>query len=146
MTIYRAPDLDTFAWQPPVKDKDLTSPPGSPTKGDRYIVGASATGDWAGHDNQIAYYSGSAWVFLTLAEGQMCWVEDENKVYKYDGSAWAVLVPESSGGLGYALQGAGANLASVSDGATYYFGGQPALVPSNISAYHRFYVPKAGTI
>ncbi len=42
MTQRRVPHLDTFAFQQPVLDKDLTAPPGSPSKGDRYIVGAGA--------------------------------------------------------------------------------------------------------
>lgn len=35
-------------------DKDLTSPPASPADGDAYIVAASATGAWSGHDDDIA--------------------------------------------------------------------------------------------
>ncbi len=44
-----------------VIDKDLTVPPGSPTAGDRYIVGSSATGAWASEDGNIAAYQNSAW-------------------------------------------------------------------------------------
>lgn len=44
-----------------VIDKDLTSPPGSPTEGDAYIVGGSATGAWAGWDDHIAIYWGGSW-------------------------------------------------------------------------------------
>lgn len=41
-----------------------STPPVSPTEGDRYIVGASATGSWTGHDDYIAEYTSGAWVFL----------------------------------------------------------------------------------
>src|SRR6185312_746446 len=39
-----------------VLDRDLTAPPGLPTDGDRYIVKATGTGLFAGHDNQIAHF------------------------------------------------------------------------------------------
>ena len=50
-------------WQQEVLTMTST-PPVSPTEGDRYIVGASATGDWTGHDDYIAEYTSGAWVFL----------------------------------------------------------------------------------
>jgi len=40
--------------QSAVIDMALTAPPGSPADGDLYIVGAAATGDWAGQDNNMA--------------------------------------------------------------------------------------------
>lgn len=38
------------------------TPPGSPANGDRYIVGASATGAWAMHDDELAIYR-DGWQF-----------------------------------------------------------------------------------
>lgn len=38
-----------------------TAPPGSPTAGDRYLIPASATGDWATYDGSIAIWNGTAW-------------------------------------------------------------------------------------
>lgn len=72
-------------------DKDLTAPPSSPSEGDRYIVGGSATGDWATKDNQIAIYDGSGWMFMEPNDGWLCWVEDETEAYRYVGSAWSAL-------------------------------------------------------
>ena len=74
-----------------VLDKDLTAPPGSPSAGDRYIVGTSATGAWSGQDGNVASYFDSAWVFYTPAEGWLAWVADEDELYYYTGSAWAAL-------------------------------------------------------
>ena len=88
MAEYRINIRDKFAWQDPVIDKDLTTPAGGDAKGDRYIVGGSATGAWEGHDNAITYYTGSEWVFLTPVEGWICWVKDEDKYYKFDGTNW----------------------------------------------------------
>jgi len=75
-------------WQDSVLDKDLTSPPGSPSTGDRYIVAASGIGAWSGHDDDVAEWNGSTWTFDTKSEGMATWVEDENKLYVYNGTAW----------------------------------------------------------
>ena len=55
-----------------VLSRTTTAPPGSPADGDAYIVAAGATGAWAGHDDEIAYWFQSAWNFLgaTVASGQ----------------------------------------------------------------------------
>ena len=45
--------LDTIV-QLAVLDTTLTDPPGSPAEGDRYIVAAGATGDWASQDDNVA--------------------------------------------------------------------------------------------
>jgi len=82
----------------PVLDKDLSTPPSSPSTGDRYIVGASATGDWSGHDNEIAEWNGSSWDFgPTLTEGLVVYVKDENDLYVYDGSSWIKPYGEGAG-------------------------------------------------
>lgn len=88
MVDYRVPEMSTFTWQLPVIDKDLTAPPGGESKGDRYIVGPSATGAWAGEDDNIATYDGSGWIFDIAVEGFQTWVEDEDKFYKFNGTAW----------------------------------------------------------
>ena len=74
-----------------VIDDDLTAPPGSPSEGDRYLPAATATGDWAGKENQVAYYQGAAWKFIAMAsdtEGTFCYIEDEDIFKLWDGSAW----------------------------------------------------------
>ena len=83
MSIKRVPVLDKFEWQKSVKDKDLSTPPTSPSVGDRYIVASSATGDWSGHDNEIAQWNGSSWDFTEPLEGMFVFVEDEDKLYYY---------------------------------------------------------------
>lgn len=90
MTTYRLPELSTFEFQQAIIDKDLATPPGSPSEGDRYIVAATATGDWVGEENSIAWFDGSSWVFDTPTEGFLLWVSDEDKHYKFDGTSWSV--------------------------------------------------------
>lgn len=75
-----------------VLDRDLTSPPGSESAGDAYIVGPSATGDWAGLDDAIVVYT-AADTFITynsIPNGFGIYILDEDvySVYK-SGSGWS---------------------------------------------------------
>jgi hypothetical protein len=69
-------------------DKDLTTPPGSPAEGDRYIVPSGASGSWSGQTGKVASYFDGAWVFYTPAAGWYCFVTDEAILYRYSGAAW----------------------------------------------------------
>lgn len=75
--------------QDAVLDRDLTVPPGSPATGDRYIVAATATGDWATHDNEIAEWDGSAWVFTVPEEGFTLYVTDEDRELVFGTTTWS---------------------------------------------------------
>lgn len=83
--------LEGFAGHAVFIDRDLATPPGSPADGDMYLVAASPTGEWAGHEDEIAYRLNTAWTFYTPFEGLTAWVNDENVLIGYDGSAWNVL-------------------------------------------------------
>lgn len=72
-----------------LKDRDLTSPPGSPTLGDTYIVGGSATGSWSGHDDDVVEWVSAQWEFHTPQEGWFGYLQDEKLFIFWDGSAWA---------------------------------------------------------
>lgn len=82
-----------------VKDKDLSTPPGSPSNGDVYIVGGSPTDAWSGHATHIAFWysDSSVWKFIVPKEGWKFEPVDEDVVYRFDGSAW---VSWSGGGGG----------------------------------------------
>jgi hypothetical protein len=73
-----------------VADKDLTTPPVSPSEGGRYIVASGATGAWSGQDGKVASYFNAAWAFYAPAEGWFAWVADEDLLYRYTGTAWVV--------------------------------------------------------
>lgn len=80
------------------------SPPGSPSGGDRHIVGTSPTGAWAGQANKLARWLDGAWQFfdaryaLNAADGFM---------YVRSGTAWAAL---SGGGGGSGEANTASNL------------------------------------
>lgn len=80
--------IDTVAMNG-VTTKSLTVAPSSPASGTLYIVGASATGEWAGYDNYLAYYY-NGWKFIAPKEGAFFWVDDESEIYIYTGSAWTL--------------------------------------------------------
>jgi len=60
-----------------ILDRDLTEPPADPEEGDCYIPAATATDDWAGHENDVAMYIGGAWVFRTPKIGWHAYCVDE---------------------------------------------------------------------
>lgn len=67
------------------------TPPSSPSLHDRYIV-TTGTGDWSSHDDQIAEWNGSEWVFTSPSDQFGVYVKTENKFYVYDTGVpeWAV--------------------------------------------------------
>lgn len=80
-------------WQNSVRDKDTISPPLAPSVGDRYLVGTnvvgSASGAWAGHDGQIAEWTGTTWQFTQGSVGMFVTADDEITVmYYFNGSSW----------------------------------------------------------
>lgn len=72
-----------------VKDRDLTTPPGTPAAGDTYIVAASPTGAWSGHAAEIALWTGSAWAFYAPRTGYLAYIEDEQKLSIFRAGAWS---------------------------------------------------------
>lgn len=82
--------IGRFAFHLSVKDRDLTTPPGSPSAGATYIPAAGATGAWSGQAGKVAIWSGSAWVFGTPRVGWTAYVEDEEKLIAYKSAGWSV--------------------------------------------------------
>lgn len=72
-----------------VLHRDLSSPPGAPEEGDRYIVATGATGAWAGQDDKVAVYQDGAWAFLSPRAGWLALIADEGAFFHFTGSAWA---------------------------------------------------------
>ncbi|MEX0752822.1 MAG: DUF2793 domain-containing protein [Xanthobacteraceae bacterium] len=71
-----------------VLDRDLAAPPGSPSEGQRWIVAASPTGDWAGHASHVAAWQDGAWQFSVPGVGWLAYVIDEGALLTWNGSAW----------------------------------------------------------
>lgn len=77
-----------------VEDRVTTAPPTTVEgdEGKRWIVGASATGDWAGHDGEIALCTAPGlWRFIPAREGFEAWVVDASEKVRYSGGSWSVV-------------------------------------------------------
>lgn len=68
-------------------DIGTTSPPGSPTDGIIYVVGAAGTGAWTGYTaGSIALYVEDHWVNIAGREGEFAYNQADGKLYYNDGS------------------------------------------------------------
>lgn len=63
-----------------------STPPLAPADGEVWAIGAGATGDWSGHDGELAAWSNGGWLFLTPRVGWRAALGSEVRVWT--GSAW----------------------------------------------------------
>lgn len=85
------------------------APPGSPPIGGFYLIPPSATGAWAGHDNQIAVWRGSTdgWQFIAPPVAAEVSTADTQLQYrKLSGGTWAVIQAAPLDMFVWAVQGA----------------------------------------
>ncbi len=66
----------------------LAAPPASPVLGQCWIVGAAATGDWAGHEQAIALWTAGGWRFSPPREGMRVTRLTDGARLRFDGSIW----------------------------------------------------------
>lgn len=85
--------------QPLVLGMGGSTPPVSPSDGDRYIVGSGATDEWVGQDDNLAQYveEGDFWQFYE-AGSQVVVVVYDGSIYTYAGSSGWVAVSGGGGG------------------------------------------------
>lgn len=141
-----ATNFKTDAWTLPLMSGNtgviliadrLSTPPGSPEAGARYIVGSSPTGAWSGFaEHDVAEADGfGTWFNYTPATdaGWIAYVQDEDVHYAFRGTAWGVLLTVASdtvaGAIEYAVQsemeaGSSTTLA-VTPGRQHYHPGHP---------------------
>jgi hypothetical protein len=65
-----------------------SAPPASPAPGDRYIVGASASGAFAGKSDLVAVFDDNVWRFLTPKAGWMAWSIQDSAIFVFNGTGW----------------------------------------------------------
>lgn len=75
-----------------ILDRDLNTPPSSPTDGALYIIGPSPTGLWTGNSNKVAYYNATGWEYFTPKSGWVAYIVDEAVFVKYSGSSWGIFL------------------------------------------------------
>ena len=89
-----------------VFNRSTTTPPASPSPGDRYAVGIGATGVWSGQDNDIAIFVGTNWVFFTPSEGWRLYDQGANEIAVFNGTSWEELSAFLGKNLGSSPKGA----------------------------------------
>ncbi|MBV6659225.1 MAG: DUF2793 domain-containing protein [Devosiaceae bacterium] len=80
-----------YGWR--VESETATAPASIPGAGTLYIVGASASGVWAGEDGAIARSNGSAWEFVTAAEGMTVFDKSRGFNVSYKSGVWQLDQP-----------------------------------------------------
>ena len=130
-----------------VKNLTTSAPPGSPANGDGYIVKATGTGAWAGHDTHIAVYDsvGAAWKFYTPKAGWVVFDQATALLYYWSGSAWVKyergVVAGTAKSLWLPSSRFGYNLNVVASGATPGVGRSS---PLDDKAFEYINLPAAG--
>jgi hypothetical protein len=71
-----------------VISRALATPPTLPADGDRYLVAASAAGDWLGHSGHLAFREAGAWRFAVPKTGWRLWVAAESLFLLFNGAVW----------------------------------------------------------
>ncbi len=71
-----------------VLDRTRTTPPVSPSDGDRHLVASGATGLWAGWDLNVAFWVDGVWMRLVPRQGWLVWIAAEQVFVVWNGSAW----------------------------------------------------------
>jgi hypothetical protein len=66
----------------------VTAPPAEPDTGMRVIVGAGASGVFAGQDGMIAWFDAGAWRFIAPKAGFLAYDAGDGALLMHDGSAW----------------------------------------------------------
>lgn len=82
-------------WKNPVVNV-TTTVPGSPATDARYAINGTGTGDWTGHDGDIATWGGAVWTFDEPINGWAVFNETDEKIYIYTSDApyWSIMSGE----------------------------------------------------
>jgi len=124
-----------------VKEAGLTVPPGGAVAGERYIVGAGATGAWAGQEDAIAVFeTGGTWRFITPKAGWIVFVLQTSEILGFSGSAWQLAIAGSAGATSTSLLGVNAT----ADTTNRLSVNAPATLLNHEGAGHQVKVNKAG--
>lgn len=83
----------------------LNTPPGSPSNGDRYLVGSAPTGAFVGHTDSVAVYltiGTPGWSFYAPKLGWKLFHTSIGSTLRWDGSDW---IEDQASPLGFDLSG-----------------------------------------
>jgi hypothetical protein len=72
-----------------VEEGPRPDPPAAPAPGQSWLVGASATGAWAGREDALASWTAGGWRFVAPVPGMLVWNLDPGYWLYWTGSAWS---------------------------------------------------------
>lgn len=125
-----------------VVDHATGAPPSAPSaSGTRYIVGPGASGDWAGHEGDVALFENGQWQFFAAQSGWVALSQANMALIAYNGSTWGptALAPEAL----HNLAGIGVN--ATPDPTNRLAVSAPATLLNHEGGDHRLTVNKAGS-
>lgn len=73
-----------------VVSRSVSTPPGTATPGDSYIIAAAPTGAWSGAAGQLASFDGAGWTVTSPKSGCLAWVADEQQFAVFSSAGWLV--------------------------------------------------------
>lgn len=79
--------LDVLTQLTVISDETATPPP-APAEAASYIVATGSTGDWAGHEAEIAVFETGGWQFFIPRAGWRAFVLNRETLVVYDGAEW----------------------------------------------------------
>lgn len=98
-----ASTTQNFEWQSSVISATILDPtPLTPSTGDRYLINGTGVGAWAGQDNNIAEWDGSAWQYTIPTTGTFVSSDAEpDRLYQFGGSSWSAKNFEATTASGF---------------------------------------------
>jgi hypothetical protein len=104
-----------------VISRGLNTPPATPSLGNRYIVGSSPTGAWAGQAHRIAFFGEAGWEFVVPLTGWQAFVQASGDIAAWDGTDWVTSgVPTEVPRLGISTAADTTNRLAVSAAASLF--------------------------
>ena len=76
------------------------TPPTAPTPGECWIVDASPTDEWSGHEGSLAVYTQGGWVYANPSFGMLAFDKQQSQFRRYDGSWSQATAPAQPQGGG----------------------------------------------
>lgn len=118
-----------------VQSFDITTPPAAPVEGDVHVPAPGATGDWAGHQDDIAVWRDGQWHFVTPRTGWRGWDLTAARVRVWTGTAWDFVVAATDDlpGIGIGTSADASNVLAVRG---------PASLLTNDGAGHQLKINK----
>lgn len=90
MTHNEALVLADLAIQAVVEAVGVAAPPATPAPGQCWMVGAEATGAWAGQAQALAGWTAGGWRFVRPREGFRVWSKDDGCEARFVGDSWVI--------------------------------------------------------